>query len=205
MTEVSLTDRKALDKMTGDILAKATVNAGGGRSAVVHRDRLDVGAVVMDLQTKAAADPQVAKVLRHELERRMSPQDAAQMNRMLAGETWLSERVSAAVKNPAEAIVGAEKKFANGLGDLVSQAGRHLAAISLSNNAVSRSVISEGEIIPNRPVEEEVKNIIKDVYCSLPPIKGQFGFDGYAILGAVDKLIGPEADSGDVYEAEITC
>lgn len=24
-------------------------------------------------------------------------------------------------------------------------------------------------------------------------------------LGAVDKLIGPEADSGDVYEAEITC
>ena len=29
--------------------------------------------------------------------------------------------------------------------------------------------------------------------------------EGYCDLGLVDKLIGPEAGSGDMYEAEIAC
>ena len=51
------------------------------------------------------------------------------------------------------------------------------------------------------------------IFAGIFGLVGAFSFDGWGSkligillgLGAVDKLIGPEADSGDVYEAEITC
>lgn len=112
----------------------------GGRNgaAPTTGDVLNVRQVVVMLQDTARADPQLAQTLRMELETRMSPQDRADMNRMLAGESSFVEEIIAAGENPGDAIVGGGKGFINSNGDLVDltvQSGALKAAVDLEERA----------------------------------------------------------------------
>ncbi len=121
----AVTEVRNLKEFASGILQDAT-RGGGGRGVrdQAPRDKLDVVEVVYQLERIAAADPELAQVTRKELEGRMSPQDAAQMNRMLAGDTWMGERINAAIKHPIDGGVGAAKGFVNGVGDLIDIIGK---------------------------------------------------------------------------------
>lgn len=123
----------------------------GGRSGpeFSNGDTLNVRQVVVTLQDTARADPALAQMLRKEMETRMSPQDRADMNRMLAGETGFGEETVAALENPSHGVVGAGKGFVNSTGDIVDgavQAGTLKAAVDLEQRASMQALFGNKEL-----------------------------------------------------------
>lgn len=102
---------EALDAQATDLLeAHTSTGWFSGEPSV------DVESLAYDVQQLAAQNPSLAVGLRSTLARSLDPVEAVELNRQIAGDRTMAERMELAVENPRDGATGAVK----GLGNVVT-------------------------------------------------------------------------------------
>lgn len=98
--QVTATSDRLLKEATAEIVNRA-VDPG--------HDRVDIPELAYSVQALAGRDATLARAVRADLATRLSPEDAADLDRVLARDTHFGEGIGAALRHPVDGAIGAAK------------------------------------------------------------------------------------------------
>ena len=174
-TNANAAPARALSKQ--DVSQKATQMLADATwhqtSRTGHKtDGLDVSELSYQVQKIAADNRALAQSLRFELTGRMSPMDAADFNRKLAGDTYFLEGAGTALSHPVDGAIGIAKGIGNGflaIGDILVRGSTYQAAGDQMQAAGLQSLIGNDDFakqltdsatslqgIASRPMVEQI-------------------------------------------------
>jgi hypothetical protein len=165
--------KAALTARVNDLIAVATDQGTRSRGNPGGADRLNVTELAYQVEQVAAQNPRLAQVLRSELTTRLDAQGAAELNRLLAGDTGFGDGVNLAARHPVDAAIGGIKGIANSgiaLGDALARGsalqaageqeqsaaflritGNDKTADQLTQSAEAMRAVGNSQIIPQIP------------------------------------------------------
>lgn len=138
----------AVRAMADQLLREVSVSAHG-QAASAGLDRQEVPELAYRIETLAAGNPALARAVRADLANRLPPEQANHLNRALAGEAPLPDRLASALDHPIEAAKGAVKGIVNGgaaVLDLLARGSMLRSAGEQERNAAIQSMIGRGDL-----------------------------------------------------------
>jgi hypothetical protein len=141
--------KAALTRHVNDLIAGATEKATRSRINPKGVSQLNITELAYQVEQIAAKNPRLSQKLRFELTVRLGAQPAAELNRLLAGDTGFGDGVNLALKHPIDAAIGGGKGIVNGgiaLADLLARGQMHQSAASQYEAAGMQSLLGNKEL-----------------------------------------------------------
>jgi hypothetical protein len=135
--------RAALNMRVNELISSATEQGVRSRGSPRGADRLNIAALAYQVETIATANPRLAQGLRAALATRLDAQGAAELNRLVAGDTGFGDGIGRALAHPVDGAIGAVKGLGNGVlavGDLLAR-GAALRAATEQGQAAGMSAL----------------------------------------------------------------
>lgn len=175
------------------LLTEATVTA----HMRIPRDAVIVSDIAYSLQKMAEANPKLAQAVRSNLVQRLPPENSADLNRILAGDTSFGEGIIQAIEHPIDGGKGLGKGFASGfifLGDIFVRGSTYQAAADIERSTALQSLIGNNkDVAESRQLAQGLRDVAARPMIEQLPIHNIAQSGGADVGMAIDVATGVKA------------